>query len=107
MWQGWVSIFLGVWLAVAPFSPLDVPWIMLNNIFVGVAAVLASGSIPIKKVKLSWLGVAAGTWVVLSTYFRIFVTGEGYLWNNIISGVFILMAGSLALVSSPSWRNAR
>ena len=106
MWQGWVNIFLGVWLAVAPGIPMDAPWNKLNNIYLGVLAAFVSGSIPIKKPWASWLGMAAGIWVASSTYFNIYVTGLGYLWSNTISGVLIFIAGSLTLVNFPQERNA-
>ena len=97
MWQGLVNLLLGVWIATAPLVPLGVPWVRLNNISTGILVALVSGSIPIRKAWLSWLGIAAGTWVLLSTFFRNFVTGEGYQISNVISGVMVFIAGSIAL----------
>lgn len=101
MWQGWLNLLLGAWIAVAPFTSLDVPWSRLNDICFGVVAVYVSGTIPVNKVWPAWLGIIAGIWVVISTYFKIFMIGEGYIWSNVISGMAILIAGVLALARIP------
>jgi hypothetical protein len=107
MWQGWINGILGVWIALAPLVSLDVPSAKLNNLFMGVLAAFVSGYTPIKKVWECWLGLAAGLWVAISSLFKFFVAGDGYLWSNVISGVLIFTSGCFVLVSSPVEKHAQ
>ena len=99
MWQGWVTQFLGAWLALAPIVRVEMPWAELDNFFVGVLSALISASIPIRKAWVSWLGIVAGAWVAISSLFPFFLTGDGYLWNNVVSGSLIFLSGLLAVAS--------
>ncbi len=112
MWQGWVTQFLGAWLALAPIIGVDMPWAELDNFFVGILSALLSASIPTRKAWVSWLGIIAGAWVVISSLFPFFLAGDGYLWNNIVSGGLMFLSGLLSnasvskenLVDSPALR---
>jgi hypothetical protein len=107
MWHGWINGFLGVWLALAPFVRLDVPSVKLNNFFIGVLAAIVSADAPVRrKVWGSWLGLAAGVWVALSSWFQFCVAGDGYRWSNVVSGVLIFASACSILVSIPVEKHA-
>jgi hypothetical protein len=97
MWQAWTIQFLGAWLALAPIIGVEMPWAELNNFFVGILSALLSASISTRKAWVSWLGIAAGGWVAISSLFLFFLMGDGYLWNNEISGGLIFLSGLLCV----------
>ncbi len=107
MWQAWVNQLLGIWLAVAPLIPLNTTWMELGNLYVGTLAAFLSASFPVKKVWLSWLGLAAGAWTAISSRIYSFQTGEGYLWNNVICGALIFLSAVLAVASVSAEKEAQ
>ena len=103
MWQRWTNSILGIWLALAPIVRMDSSSVRLNNLFVGVLAAVMSSSMPVMAtIWESGLGVAAGAWVAFSCSFQVFSAGDGYLWNNIASGLLILASAQLAARRTPS-----
>ncbi len=106
MWQIRMNEMLGVWLALAPLVSLDIPSVRMNNFIVGILVAFESGYAPVKK-NWEWgVGLAAGLWVTLSTFFPVFLKGDGYFWSNVISGVLIFTSGWFALAGLPVEKHA-
>jgi hypothetical protein len=97
---------IGMWIGIAPFVPLDLSSIKLNNFIMGAIVAAASYRLPRGKTWQRWVGVIFGLWVCLSACFPAFVRGSGYLWNNFGSGTLIALAGILAMARHPVRKHA-
>lgn len=106
MWQAWTMTLIGVWIAVAPFVPLNLASVKLNNLIMGMIAAAASYRIPKGKEWERWLGVIFGIWVSVASLIPHFITGSAYLWNNYGSGALIALAGICAMAKSPVGKHA-
>ncbi len=105
MWYGWMNEALGVWLALAPAVSLSVPSARLNNLLTGTMAAVVSAYTP-EKTGEARLGVIAGAWLAIASSFKFFVVGDGYLWNNVISGLLIFTSGYLAQGNPPARKDS-
>jgi sulfite exporter TauE/SafE len=97
MWKAWTNSVLGVWLAVAPFVPMDTPSVKINIFLVGAIIATVGSYVPKEKFWQRWLAIIIGTWLFITSLTPWFVEGRVYLWNNIISGVIAAISG-LALI---------
>ena len=100
MWQAWTMTFIGVWIAVAPFVPMDLSTVKFNNMTMGVIAALASHLLPKRKLWERWVGMIFGIWIFVASLIPALTAGSGYLWNNFGSGILICFSGLLAVRKS-------
>ncbi|OQX87183.1 hypothetical protein B6D60_04505 [candidate division KSB1 bacterium 4484_87] len=72
MWQAWVNGILGIWLIIAAF-------------LIG------------KKAWQGWTAVIFGIWLVIAAFIPSLQAHTGNLWNDLIVGIIIAIAGFGAL----------
>jgi hypothetical protein len=92
--------FIGVWIAVAPFVPMDLSTVKFNNMIMGAIATLASYLLPKRKLWERGVGMIFGIWIFVASLIPALTAGSGYLWNNFGSGILISFAGLLAVRKS-------
>lgn len=97
MWKAWTNGILGLWLAVAPFVPMDIPSVKINNVLIGAIVAAVGWYIPKEKSWQRWVAIIVGTWMFIAGLTPWFEVGYVYLWNNVISGLLIAVGG-LALI---------
>ncbi len=100
MWQAWTMTLIGMWIALAPFVPLDLSTVKFNNMIMGAIAALASYLLPKRKFWERWVGMIFGVWIFIAACFPDLTTGSSYLWNNYGSGMMIAIAGLLSVRKS-------
>ncbi len=93
MWQAWIDVLIGVWVALAPFVHMDVSTVKFNNMIMGSIALLVSYLLPKKKGWERWVGMIFGLWIFIAACIPGLTTGSAYFWNNYGSGVLIAFAG--------------
>jgi hypothetical protein len=97
MWQAWTNGILGLWLAVVPFLAMDTLSVKLNNALVGLVVAIVAWYVPKEKSWQRWSAMILGVWVFIASFFPGLLEGSPYLWNNLISGLLIAIAGFAVL----------
>ncbi len=99
MWKAWTNGLLGVWIFISAFLEFNATLNIWNGLVIG--AIVAYVSYQLLKAKpwQAWLGVIMGIWLIIAAFIPAFQAGTGYLWNDIISGILIMVAGFGALQS--------
>jgi len=86
MWQGWVSLIIGMWLILSGlFSGLQVPF---NMVFFGILAVIV-GFFLLR----GWEGVftgAFGIWLIISGFISGFITAQNFVVIGILISIISL-----------------
>ncbi len=100
MWQAWINVIIGMWIALAPFVPMSVPTVKFNNMVMGPIAALASHLLPKRKLWERGVGTIFGIWIFVASLIPALTAGNGYFWNNFGSGVLIFFAGIFAVRKS-------
>lgn len=102
MWQAWTIGVLGLWLALAPFTALDVPSVTMNNTFVGcIVITVAWYYLHEDKSWQRWATMILGIWVLIAGFIPALVEGYPYLWNNLIAGILMAVGGYALLRKNP------
>jgi hypothetical protein len=100
MWQAWTNVFIGVWVALAPFVPMNLSTVKFNNMVMGAIAALTSYLLPKRKLWERSVGMIFGIWIFVASLIPALTAGSGYLWNNFGSGILITFAGLFAVRKS-------
>ena len=93
----WVIVLLGLWLMVAGSVIKAANWNLFDNLIVGLA--VAFFGMLLGKVK-EWHGCLScvfGVWMIIAGFIPNFQVGSAHLWNNVIVGILIAIAGFSAL----------
>jgi len=97
-WQAWTIAILGLWLIVAAFLNFGSTGNLWNDLIVGLVVLILGFGILKQKPWQAWVAIILGLWMVLVGLFipslRI---DQSYLWNDLIGGVLIAVAGFGAL----------
>lgn len=96
MWQSWTNGLLGVWLALAAFLDFTPSGNLWNDLIVGLAVVLVSITILKEKPWQSWSALIVGAWMIAAAFIPSLVTGTGYIYNDLTSGLIIAIVGFAA-----------
>ncbi|RKY05434.1 hypothetical protein DRP77_00940, partial [Candidatus Poribacteria bacterium] len=113
MWQGWVTLVLGVWTIIAGFVlPLSRAAVGINFTIVGAIVLGFALWAALRRAHLSWVNVVMGAWsIVASWVLPIERAAEGAepsrhlaLWlNYLIVGVIVIVFSLLtALLRRPA-----
>ncbi|MBN1829910.1 MAG: SPW repeat protein [Deltaproteobacteria bacterium] len=97
MWQAWTIGVLGVWLFIAaflPFSPMGVLW---DDLVVGVIVAITGFAIIKSKSWQGWTAGLLGIWLMIAAFMPSLQAHAGNLWNGIIVGILLMVAGFGAL----------
>ncbi len=97
MWKGWVNGLLGLWLIVEAFLNFNATAIMWNNIIVGIIVAIVAILMIKEKPWQGWLGLIVGLWVLIAGFIPGLRDHTANLWNALISGILIAIAGFFAL----------
>ena len=99
MWQAWTNAALGIWIFIAAFlnfSPLGNLW---DNLIVGVVATIAGFTMINQKSWQGWLAGIMGIWLVIAAFIPGLQAQSGNMWNDMISGILLMIAGFGAIES--------
>jgi hypothetical protein len=100
MWQAWTNAVLGLWLMVAAFLGLGPTVNLWDNLIVGIVVAIASLTILKEKPWQAWLALILGVWMIIAAFIPSLVDGTGYIYNDLISGIIIAIAGFAAFGQS-------
>ena len=99
----WIIALLGLWefgdiaaLFVPGFG--SIPAFVWNHIIVGMILMIAGGwaaltSDAVTAKKMNWIAVAAGIWLMMSSFLLRYPIMTAGLWNDIIVGVSVSILG--------------
>ena len=97
-WKGWTVGLLGILQLILAFVKMSAKAFMWDYIIVGlIAAVVAFWLIPDNKKWQGWVGGLTGIWMLISAFISSLTTGAGAMWNNVIIGLLLAIAGFAAL----------
>ncbi len=102
MWQAWTNAILGLWLIIAAFlsfSPIGNLW---DNLLVGVIVAIAGFAMIKEKSWQGWLSAIMGIWLIIAAFIPLLQAHTGNLWNDLLSGILVTIAGFGAMDSSTS-----
>ncbi|NPV88186.1 SPW repeat protein [Coprothermobacteraceae bacterium] len=98
----WIVSLVGVWYLVSPWIVKTAIGAMWNSIVVGILSATCAYYYSPEKSWQRWLGILLGIWVVIAAFIDPLKTGPGYMWNNVLVGMLIVVAGLAAI--SPKHR---
>jgi len=97
MWQAWTNVILGVWLVIAAFIPMSTTANLWDNLIVGIIVAVAGFAMAKVKAWQGWLAGIIGIWLVIAAFIPALLTHTGNMWNALIAGILLLVAGYGAL----------
>ncbi len=97
MWQAWVNGILGIWLFIAAFLNLGAKGNLWDDLIVGIIVAVVGYLMIKEKPWQAWLSIIVGIWLIIAAFIPSLVVGAGNMWNLIISGVLVMIAGFGAL----------
>ncbi|MFO7853505.1 MAG: SPW repeat domain-containing protein [Bacteroidota bacterium] len=97
MWQAWVNGILGLWLMVAAFLGFSPTVNLWNNLVVGLIVAIVGYTFVKQKPWQAWVCMVFGVWMIIAAFIPSLTSGQGYLWNDLISGLIIAIGGFGAL----------
>jgi hypothetical protein len=97
MWQAWTNGILGLWLIIAAFLGFDSTVNLWNDLLVGIIVAVIGYTFVKQKPWQAWVCLVVGVWLIIAAFIPSLVSGQGYLWNDLISGVIIAIGGFGAL----------
>lgn len=105
-----INAIAGIWLIVAPFLlgySDDSDNALWNDVIIGIA-ILVIAAIRVfgayRAAALSWLNAVLGAWLILAPFILDYSEHDTPLWNDIIVGVIVLVAGAWSALASPTDR---
>lgn len=91
--NAWINGILGTWIFVAGFLNFSATGNMWDNLIVGIIVAIL-GFLMIKpKPWQGWVAGIMGVWLIIAAFIPTLQTGSGNMWNEVISGVIIAIAG--------------
>ncbi len=93
MWQSWTNAILGIWLISAAFLGLDPAVGIWNDLIAGAVVVISSLTILKVREWQGWLAMVFGAWMIIAAFIPSLTGGIGYVYNDLISGLIITIAG--------------
>lgn len=100
MWQAWVNGILGIWLVIAAFLNFAPTGNMWDNLIVGIIVGILGFTMVKVKPWQGWLAGIVGIWLIIAAFIPGLQAHTGNLWNDLISGILVIIAGFGALGKS-------
>ncbi len=97
MWQAWTNGLLGAWIFISAFMEFSPTLNLWNDLVIGAIVAYVSYTILKDKPWQAWLGIIMGLWLVVAAFIPAMQVGSGYLWNDVISGTLLMIAGFAAV----------
>lgn len=93
----WVIGLVGIWLIIAGFIIKVANANLCDNLIVGlIVAFLGMLLGKVKEIE-GWSSYVFGAWMMMTAFIPNFQVGSAHLWNNVIVGILIAIAGFTAL----------
>ncbi len=93
MWQAWMNSILGLWFVAVAFLGFGPSANLWDDLIVGLVVAATSLTILRNKPWQAWLAVIFGVWMIVAAFVPSLVDGAGYVYNDLISGIIIAIAG--------------
>ncbi|MFW6147105.1 MAG: SPW repeat domain-containing protein [Thermodesulfobacteriota bacterium] len=93
LWQAWAIGILGIWLFIAAFLSFPAMGNLWNNLIVGIITAIAGFTIIKQKIWQGWTAGILGIWLVIAAFIPVLQTYMGNMWNGIIVGILLMIAG--------------
>lgn len=100
MWQAWVNGILGIWLVIAAFLNFSPTGNMWDNLIVGIIVGVLGFTMIKTKAWQGWLSGIVGIWLIIAAFIPSLQAHTGNLWNDLIAGILVAIAGFGALGKS-------
>ena len=68
-----------------------------NDLIIGIVVAYIGYTIVKIKSLQGWISVVMGLWLIISVFIPALLSGAGYIWNDLLSGILIMIAGFGAL----------
>ncbi len=95
--NAWVNGILGTWIFIAAFLNFSAIGNMWDNLIVGIIVATFGFSMFKSKPWQGWVSGIMGVWLVVAAFIPGLQVDNGNMWNEIISGIIIAIAGYGAL----------
>ena len=102
MWQAYVNGIMGIWLIVAAFLTFSPAANLWDNLIVGIIVGVVGALMIAKKAWQGWTGLILGVWLVIAAFIPALQVHTPNLWNDLIVGILVAIAGFGALGGSES-----
>lgn len=93
MWQAWVNGILGLWLFIAAFTNFGPTGNLWNDLLIGIIVGILGFTMIKKASWQGWTSGILGIWLIIVAFIPGFQVGAGNLWNALIVGVLLMIAG--------------
>ncbi len=97
MWPAWINGSMGLWLIVTAFFRANRADCLIYNLVAGILVAIVGWRMKADKPWQGWLSVVMGLWVLGSIAIPLVHGGNGFLWNNVVSGMLVAVLGFTAL----------
>ncbi len=96
-WKAWTIGILGLWLALVPFLQWGSEAHRWNDLTVGVIVTIVGFAAARAKPWQGWTAGILGLWAIVAAFVPSLLSGTGLMWNNVIVGLLMAVAGFAAL----------
>lgn len=93
MWQAWTNGILGLWLILAAFLGFGPTANLVDNLIVGALVGITASTALKAKPSQSWTALIFAVWMIVAAFIPSLIDGAGYLYNDLIAGIIITIAG--------------
>lgn len=97
MWQAWTNGILGLWLFIAAFLSFTPKGNMWDDLIVGIIVGIAGFTMIKAKAWQGWTAGILGIWLIIAAFIPGLQAHVGNMWNGIIVGILLMIAGFGAL----------
>ena len=99
MWKSWTNGILGTWLVIAAFLSFTPTGNMWDNLIVGLIVAIVGFMMIKEKPWQGWIAGVIGVWVFIAAFIPALQLHNANLWNDLLSGILIAIAGYGAIGS--------
>ncbi len=103
-WKGWTNGILGLWVVVAAFAGLGPKGNFWNDLIVGIIVAIVGFGMVQGAAWQGWTSGLLGLWLIIASFIPGLVGGAGLVWNNLLVGAIVAIAGFAALGAKSSQR---
>ena len=89
----WMNGILGTWLIVAAFLNFPPTGNLWDNLIVGILVAVFGFAMIKEKSWQGWTAGIVGVWLVIAAFIPALQAHTGNLWNDLLSGILIAIAG--------------
>lgn len=91
--NAWINGILGTWIFIAAFLNFSAMGNLWDNLIVGIIVAIFGFAMIKPKPWQGWVSGIMGLWLIVAAFIPALQTGAGNMWNEIISGIIIAIAG--------------